>query len=233
MTRGQPDYPIAVFVSGGGTNLQAILDQIRDGRLFPVRVAIVIASNASCLAIGRAERAGIPTRVIRKKDYPDLASYDQALIGALKPYAVSLVVLAGFLSLLGPDFIAAYPDQIVNIHPSLIPSFCGPGFYGIRPHEAALAYGVRLTGATVHLVDGAYDHGPIVLQQAVSVLPEDTPQSMQQRVMHEAEQVLLPRAIALFAAGRVRRHGRTIQILEETQDDETSIDQRIGQNRPD
>ncbi len=233
MTRARLDFPIAVFVSGGGTNLQAILDRIRDGRLDPVRVAVVIASNEHCQAIGRAERFGIPTRIIRRKDHPDQASYDQALLEALRPYAVSLVVLAGFLSLLGPDFIAAYPDGIINIHPSLIPSFCGPGYYGIRPHEAALEYGVKLTGATVHLVDGAYDHGPIILQRAVPVMPDDTPQSLQQRVMRDAEQVLLPRAIALFAAGRVRRSGRIIQIEKETHDDETSIDQRIGQDRPD
>lgn len=205
-------YHIAVFVSGGGTNLQAIMDQIADGRLPGVHISCVIASRADCLAEQRARAANIPVAVIRKKDYADIAAYDRTLLDALRPYPVDLVVLAGFLSLLGPDFVAAYQDRIINVHPSLIPSFCGTGFYGIRPHEAALDYGVRITGATVHLVDAVYDHGPIVLQKAVAVHPDDTPQTLQQRVMTEAEQVLLPQAIALFAAGRVERTGRVTRI---------------------
>jgi phosphoribosylglycinamide formyltransferase-1 len=210
-------FHIAVFVSGGGTNLQAIMDQIADGRLPGVRISCVIASRVGCQAEQRASAAGIPTAVIRKKDFADLADYDQALLDALRPWPVDLVVLAGFLSLLGPDFVAAYQDRIINIHPSLIPSFCGPGFYGIRPHEAALDYGVCITGATVHLVDLIYDNGPIVLQKAVAVHPDDTPQTLQQRVMTEAEQILLPQAIALFAAGRIERTGRRTRIKKENE----------------
>ena len=210
-------FHIAVFVSGGGTNLQAIMDQIADGRLPGVRISCVIASRAGCQAEQRASAAGIPTAVIRKKDFADLADYDQALLDALRPWQVDLVVLAGFLSLLGPDFVAAYQDRIINIHPSLIPSFCGTGYYGIRPHEAALEYGVRITGATVHLVDLVYDNGPIVLQKAVAVHPEDTPLTLQQRVMTEAEQLLLPQAIALFAAGRIERTGRRTRIKKENE----------------
>lgn len=206
---------LAVFVSGGGTNLQAILDQIADGRLRQVHISCVIASRAGTFAEQRAIQAGIPCRVIARKCYDSLAAYDLDLIGALQPYGIGLVVLAGFLSLLGPDFLNAYPNRIINIHPSLIPSFSGPGFFGIKPHEAALAYGVRVTGATVHFIDTQYDNGPIILQKAVSVLADDTPQSLQTRVMLEAEQVVLPQAIALYAAGRIQILGRTTKIIEE------------------
>lgn len=208
-------YQIAVFVSGGGTNLQAIMDQIADGRLPDVRIACVVASRAGCQAEQRARRAGIPTHVVCRGDYDDLSSFDRAMLSVLAPYSIDLVVLAGFLCLLGPDFVAAYPGHIINVHPSLIPAFCGPGYYGIRPHEAALAYGVRITGATVHIVDAEYDHGPIILQKAVPVLPDDTPQTLQQRVMIQAEQKILPQAIALFAAGRIEQEGRKIRIKKE------------------
>lgn len=208
-------YQIAVFVSGGGTNLQNIMDRIADGRLPGVRIVGVVASKPDCQAAQRARSAGIQVAVVKRKDYLEQAAYDHALLETLRPWAVDLVVLAGFLSLLGPDFIAVWQDRIINIHPSLIPAFCGPGFYGIKPHEAALAYGVRLSGATVHLVDAAYDHGPIVLQKAVPVEPDDTPQTLQQRVMVQAEQQLLPQAIALFAAGRIKRSGRLIKIKKE------------------
>ena len=206
---------LAVFVSGGGTNLQAILDQIADGKLRQVRICCVIASRVGTYAEQRAIQAGIPCRVIARKSYGSLAAYDLDLIGALRPHGIDLVVLAGFLSLLGPDFLAAFPGRIINIHPSLIPSFSGPGFFGIKPHEAALAYGVRITGATVHFVDTQYDNGPIILQKAVPVLADDTPQSLQTRVMLEAEQVILPQAIALYAAGRIQIQGRTTKIIEE------------------
>ncbi len=219
---------LAVFVSGGGTNLQAILDHLAARQLSGVRICCVIASKSGTYAEERAKGAGIPTLVISRRSYPDLAAYDQALLEALQPYSIGLVVLAGFLSLLGPDFIAAYPNKIINIHPSLIPSFCGPGFYGIKPHEAALAYGVRITGATVHFIDAQYDQGPIILQKAVPVLPEDTPKSLQQRVMKEAEQIILPQAIALFAAGRIEVHGRITKINEEMRENEKSFDQCFG-----
>lgn len=199
---------IAVMVSGGGTNLQAIMDRIADGSLPDVRIACVIASRPGIYAQTRAERGNIPCQVIRRSDFRELADYDNALIAALAGRDVGLVVLAGFLNLLGPGFIAAYRNKIINIHPALIPAFCGEGLYGIRPHEAALAYGVRITGATVHFVDEHYDRGPIILQKAVEVRQDDTPQSLQKRVMQEAEQVILPQAIALFAAGRIRLDGR-------------------------
>lgn len=204
---------LAVFVSGGGTNLQAILDQIADGRLSGVRVRCVIASKKGTYAEQRASLAGIPVHVVSRKDYATIEAYDRELIATLQPYAVGLVVLAGFLSLLGPDLIDTYANRIINIHPSLIPSFCGHGYYGIVPHQAALAYGVKVSGATVHFVDNRYDTGPIILQQAVQVLGDDTPQSLQARIMQEAEQVILPQAIALFAAGRIEVVGRITRII--------------------
>jgi phosphoribosylglycinamide formyltransferase 1 len=206
---------IAVFVSGTGTNLQAILDRIADGSLEGVRVACVIASRTGTLAESRANKAGIPCQVIRRSDFPDITTYDQALLKTLSPWPIGLIVLAGFLSMLGPGFIAAFKNRIINVHPALIPSFCGHGLYGIRPHEAALEYGVRISGATVHFVDENYDEGPIILQKAVPVLPNDTPQSLQLRVMQQAEQIILPQAIALFAAGRLEIVGRRVIIKEE------------------
>jgi phosphoribosylglycinamide formyltransferase 1 len=206
---------IAVLVSGGGTNLQAIMDRIGDGSLAGVQIAGVIASRPGTYAEVRAGKAGIPCRVVRKKDYPDIESYDQAMLGALEPWSVGLIVLAGFLSLLGPELIEAYRGRIINVHPALIPAFCGPGMYGIKPHEAALAYGVKVSGATVHFVDEQYDAGPIILQRAVPVLEDDTPQSLQLRIMEQAEQIILPEAIALFAAGRLHVNGRITHISEE------------------
>jgi len=205
-------FKLAVFVSGGGTNLQAILDQMAAGRLTGVSVACVIASKPGTFAQIRAEQAKVPCLVIARKDYPDLAAYDQAILAALEPFAVDLVVLAGFLSLLGPGVVAAFRNRIINIHPALIPAFCGPGLYGIKPHQAALAYGVKVSGATVHYVDEHYDEGPILLQKAVDILDSATPETLQQRIMTEAEQVILPEAIALIAAGRVRIEGRRTLI---------------------
>jgi phosphoribosylglycinamide formyltransferase 1 len=192
--------------------LQAILDRIADGSLPEVNVVCVIASKPGTYAETRARNAGIPCWAIRRQDYPDMASYDQAMLGALDRQPVGLVVLAGFLSLLGPGLIEAYRGRIINVHPSLIPSFCGSGMYGIKPHEAALAYGVKVSGATVHFVDENYDDGPIILQKAVPVLQDDTPQSLQLRIMEQAEQVLMPQAIGLFAAGKLRIRGRRVII---------------------
>ncbi len=207
-------FQLAVLVSGGGTNLQALCDRIADGRLPGVQIACVVASRPDCQAIERARRCRLPVHVVDRKAAASQAAFDQALLGQLKAYPLDLVVLAGFLCLLGPTVVAAYEDRIINIHPSLIPSFCGPGYYGIKPHQAVLAAGATVTGATVHLVDQDYDTGPILLQQAVPVLPGDSPQSLQQRVMTEAEQPLLAQAISLFAQGRVRKHGRQLFIVE-------------------
>lgn len=205
-------FKLAVFVSGGGTNLQAILDQIASGFLKDIEIACVIASKPDTYAEVRAVQAGIPCHIIRRSDYDVLPAYDTALIGTLQSYGVDLIVLAGFLSLLGPGFIHEYQNRIINIHPSLIPAFCGPGLYGIKPHQAALDYGVKVTGATVHFVDEQYDEGPILLQKCVVIEPGDTAESLQQRVMKEAEQVILPQAIAFIAAGKVSLTGRISKI---------------------
>lgn len=211
---------IAVFVSGSGTNLQAIIDHIADGRLPDVRISGVLASREGVYALERAHLAGIPSVVISRSRYPDLDTYDQAMLQALDVLTqepVGLVVLAGFLSLLGPRLVRRYAGRIINVHPALIPSFCGPGMYGIKPHEAAIARGVRVSGATVHIVDEVYDAGPIILQKAVEVYQDDTPQTLQLRVMKEAEQVILPEAIRLFAEKRIAIDGRIVRIREESQ----------------
>ncbi|NLM14714.1 MAG: phosphoribosylglycinamide formyltransferase [Clostridiaceae bacterium] len=210
---------IAVLVSGGGTNLQAIIDRISDGDLSGVRIVGVVASRSGTMAEQRAVRANIPVKIVCRKDFPDPEAYDRAMIAALSDWKPELIVLAGFLNLLGPTVVAAWRNRIVNVHPSLIPSFCGPGYYGIRPHEAVLASGACVTGATVHIVDEEYDRGPIILQKTVPVHADDTPQTLQLRVMQEAEQVILPKAIALFAAGRIQIEDRKVIILGGTEND--------------
>ncbi len=204
---------IAVFVSGGGTNLQAIMDQIREHKLKNVEIVRVIASRAGTFAQSRAQNAGIPVSVIIRKDCESQETYDQLLIAALDTDDIELVVLAGFLSFLGQSFIHRYRNRIINVHPALIPAFCGAGMYGLRPHIAAIEKGVKITGATVHLVDGEYDTGPIILQKAVEVRDEDTPESLQKRVMAEAEQILLPQAIQLFADSVLRFEGKKTYII--------------------
>lgn len=211
---------IAVLVSGGGTNLQAIIDHIADGRLPDVRIVGVIASREGVYALERARLADIPSAVISRSRYPDLDTYDQAMLQALDALTqepVGLVVLAGFLSRLGPGLVRRYAGRIINVHPALIPSFCGPGMYGIKPHEAAIARGVRLSGATVHVVEEVYDDGPIILQKAIEVHQDDTQQTLQLRIMKEAEQVILPEAIRLFAENRIAIDGRIVRIREESQ----------------
>lgn len=194
---------IAVLVSGGGTNLQAILESERRGENPNGQVALVVASKPGVYALERAGQFGVPTAVVARKDYADSAAFDAALLAVLAEHQIDLVVLAGFLSVLGPSVIAAYPNRILNVHPSLIPSFCGPGFYGLRVHEAALARGVKVTGATVHFVNEECDGGPILLQKAVEVQPGDTPETLQKRVMVEAEWKLLPKAIAMVCNDEV------------------------------
>ena len=188
---------IAVLVSGGGTNLQAILESERRGENPNGQVVLVVASKPGVYALTRAENFGVKTAVVPRKNFAKSEDFDAALLDILRENAIDLVVLAGFLSVLGPSVIEAYPNRILNVHPSLIPSFCGPGFYGLRVHEAALARGVKVTGATVHFVNEECDGGPILLQKAVAVQPGDTPETLQKRVMVEAEWDLLPRAIAL------------------------------------
>lgn len=204
---------IGVMVSGGGTNLQAILDAISDGSLPECRVATVLGSRPGIGALERAERAGIPHEVLSRKAFDDPRRYDEAVLTHMQTHGVELVVLAGFLSMIGAPLIKAFPGAILNVHPSLIPAFCGKGCYGLVPHVRALEYGVKVTGATVHFVDEGYDSGPIVLQKAVCVEPEDTPESLQLRVMRQAEWEILPQAIRLFSQGRLHVEGRHVRIL--------------------
>ena len=189
---------VAVLVSGGGTNLQAILDAQAAGAIPHGQVSLVVASKPGVYALERAAKAGVKSTVVSRRDYPSAEAFDAALLHTLQSHGIQLVVLAGFLSILGPSVIAAYPDRIVNVHPSLIPSFCGEGFYGLRVHEAALAKGVKVTGATVHLVNEVCDGGRILLQKAVDVEPGDTPEILQKRVMEQAEWKLLPAAVEML-----------------------------------
>ena len=197
-------FSITVLVSGGGTNLQAIIDSIANGELKDAGVYIkkVISNNKEAFALERAKNNGIETSVISPKDYPDRAAFEVALKSAIDESAPDLIVLAGFLVVIPEAIVRSYPQKIINIHPSLIPSFCGKGYYGLKVHEAALARGVKVTGATVHFVDEGTDTGPIILQKAVEVKEGDTPEVLQQRVMKEAEHILLPHAIALLAKER-------------------------------
>ena len=190
------DTPVrlAVLVSGGGTNLQALLDAQANGVLTSGRVSLVVSDKPSAYALTRARQAGVPALTVDKKALGSQAVFEEALLSLLQEHRIQVILLAGFLSILSPAFVARYPRRILNVHPSLIPSFCGEGFYGLRVHEAALARGVRLTGATVHFVNEIPDGGEIIAQQAVPVLSGDTPELLQQRVMREAEWVLFPRA---------------------------------------
>jgi len=186
------------MVSGGGTNLQALIDAQARGELRSGKITLVVSSKAGAYALARAEQAGIPTAVIPRRDYDSQDAFDSAILNAWTKARIDLVVLAGYLSILSPRVVDAYRDRIVNVHPSLIPSFCGAGFYGLKVHEAALARGVKVTGATVHLVNEIPDGGRILLQKAVEIEDGDTPETLQKRVMEQAEWVLLPRAAELL-----------------------------------
>ncbi len=190
---------VVVMVSGGGTNLQAILDAMDSGRITNTEIVAVISNNAGAYAIERAKKHNIPAFVVTPKAYETREAFNEALLATVDACKADLVVLAGFLVKIPEAMIAAYRNKIINIHPSLIPSFCGVGYYGLKVHEAALARGVKLTGATVHYVDEGTDTGPILLQKAVEVKPDDTPEILQRRVMEEAEWVLLPKAIDMIA----------------------------------
>ena len=190
---------VAAFVSGGGTNLQAIIDAQNSGIITDAKVQLVISNVAGAYALERAEKAGIKTAVIRKKDFENAAEWEAALVKELKKNSIDLIVLAGFMSILSGDFTDRYANRIINVHPSLIPSFCGKGFYGLHVHEGALAYGVKVTGATVHFVNEIPDGGQIIMQRAVEVLPGDTPETLQKRVMENAEWKILPEAAKLVS----------------------------------
>lgn len=193
---------ITVLVSGGGTNLQALIDAVEAGTING-RIAMVIASRPGVFALERAKKHGIPSCVVHRKAYADDGAFEQALLAALASAKTDLVVLAGYLSILGQAVTDEYRGRMMNIHPSLIPAFCGPGYYGLRVHKAALDYGVKVTGATVHFVNEVPDGGAIILQKAVDVLQGDTAETLQQRVMRQAEWEILPRAVALFCDGQL------------------------------
>ncbi|MDD5952096.1 MAG: phosphoribosylglycinamide formyltransferase [Oscillospiraceae bacterium] len=194
---------IAVLVSGGGTNLQALIDAQKAGQIVGGEIACVIASKPGVYALERASKAGIPTEVLVRKEYPTMEDYDNALIGTLERYGIDLIVLAGFMTIISDHVIRKYTNRMINIHPSLIPSFCGEGFYGLRVHEAALQKGVKVTGATVHFVNEICDGGPIILQKAVAVEQDDTPETLQRRVMEQAEWKILPQAVSLYCQGKL------------------------------
>lgn len=205
---------IAVLVSGGGTNLQALIDAEARGDIRNGEICAVISSNPDAYALERAKRAFIPSYVLRRKEYDSAESYGAALDELLNQLGVGLVVLAGFMTVLPDSFCRAWHNKVINVHPSLIPSFCGEGFYGLHVHEAALKKGVKVTGATVHFVSEIVDGGAIILQKAVEVEPGDTPETLQKRVMQQAEWKLLPRAVSLFCEGRLKIEDDRVTIMD-------------------
>ena len=205
---------IAVLVYGGGTNLQALIDAQTAGQIQNGTISLVISSRADAFALERAQKAGIPTRVLLRKEFAQQADYDAALLALLKEFQIELVVLAGFMTIISEEVIRQYENKIINVHPALIPSFCGPGYYGLHVHEAALEKGVKVSGATVHFVNEVCDGGPIILQKAVDVFPDDTPETLQRRIMEQAEWKLLPRAVELFCAGKIAVENGKASIME-------------------
>lgn len=205
---------LAVLVSGGGTNLQALIDSMERGRLPEVRIEVVISNKPGAYALERARQHGIPAEVIIKKDFPDKETFGEALLKLIDRYQADLIVLAGCLLIIPEIVIRSYRNRIINIHPALIPSFCGDGFYGLKVHEAVLARGVKVTGATVHFVDEGTDTGPIILQKAVMVQKGDTPEILQRRVMEQAEWEILPEAVRLIAEDKVIIENNAVRIKE-------------------
>ena len=204
---------IAVLVSGGGTNLQALIDAQSRGEIVGGEITAVISSTPDAYALERATKAGIPGYVIARKAYASNRDMTLALVDKLKELNIDLVVLAGFMVIVTEEMVKAFPNAIINVHPALIPSFAGPGCYGLHVHEKALEYGVKLSGATVHFVSEECDGGPIISQKAVEVLPDDTPEVLQRRIMEQAEWKLLPQAVSLFCQDRLKVEGRTVRVL--------------------
>lgn len=204
---------IAVLVSGGGTNLQALIDAQDRGEIKNGKITVVVASNPNAYALERAKNAGIPSIVVSRKEYDSKESYDKALLSALDDKNIDLIVLAGFLSILGEELVAKYRNKIINIHPSLIPLFCGDGFYGKKVHTAVLNSGVKVTGATAHFVNEITDGGAIILQKAVPVEQGDNEDILQYRVMRQAEWEILPKAVSLFCEGRIKINGNKTEII--------------------
>lgn len=195
---------IAVLVSGGGTNLQALIDAEKSGILKSGKITVVVSDKDNAYALERAAKNNIETKVIKKKDYPDRDAFSKALCDYMLEKEIDLIILAGFLSILSGDFLKVFENKIINVHPSLIPSFCGDGFYGLKVHEAALDYGVKVTGATVHFVNEITDGGKIILQKAVEIKENDTAEILQKRVMEEAEHIILPEAAELFCSDKIK-----------------------------
>ncbi|MBE6972988.1 MAG: phosphoribosylglycinamide formyltransferase [Ruminococcaceae bacterium] len=205
---------IAVLVSGGGTNLQALIDAQGRGEIVGGEIAAVISSAPGAFALERAANAGIPGYVIARKEFPSNQAMTLALVEKLRELNIDLVVLAGFMVILTEEMVKAFPNAIINVHPALIPSFAGPGCFGLHVHEKALEYGVKLSGATVHFVSEECDGGPIISQKSVEVLPDDIPEVLQRRIMEQAEWKLLPQAVSLFCQDRLKVEGRTVRILD-------------------
>ena len=205
---------IAVLVSGGGTNLQALIDAQNRREINGGEIGMVVSSSPEAYALERAKQANIPGYILPRKNWPSNQAYTRALVSLLQEMGADMVVLAGFMTILTEEIVQAYPNKILNVHPALIPSFCGKGAYGLHVHEQALAYGVKVTGATVHLVTAEPDGGPIVLQKAIDILPWDTPETLQRRIMEQCEWKLLPQAVSLFCQDRLKVEGRTVRILE-------------------
>ncbi len=206
---------LGILVSGGGTNLQAIIDSIENGTVKNARIETVVSSNENAYAIDRAKKYGIGAIVISAKKFYSRDEYDEALVNHMKDKNIDLIVMAGFLSIVGSKLINQFKNRIINVHPSLIPAFCGDGYYGLRVHEKVLEYGVKITGATVHFVDEIVDGGPIILQKAVQIKDNDTAESLQNRVMAEAEWEILPKAINLIANNKLEVVGRTVREKQE------------------
>ncbi len=205
---------IAVLVSGGGTNLQALIDTEKRGEIKGGEITLVIASNPDAYALERAKQNGIATAIIPRKEYADVAVYTKAIVDELKKAEVDLVVYAGFMTILDDQIVEAFPNRMMNVHPALIPSFCGKGFYGLHVHEAVLESGVKLTGATVHFVTEVCDGGPIIMQKAIDVLNDDTPETLQKRVMEQCEWQMLSKAVSLFCEGRIQVRDNKAYIID-------------------
>lgn len=206
---------VAVLVSGGGTNLQALLDAKARGELPQVEFALVISNNADAYALERAKNAGIATQIIERRG-KKRETFTRLLCQTLEEAKIDLVVLAGFMVILSPQFFEVFENRVMNVHPALIPAFCGEGYYGLHVHEQVLAYGAKISGATVHFVNAVTDGGPIILQKAIEVSEQDTPETLQRRVMEQCEWKILPQAVRLFSEGRLRVEGRIVRILEES-----------------
>lgn len=206
---------IVVLVSGGGTNLQALIDAQERGEIKDGKISCVISSKPGAFALERAEKHGIPSRVISRKEYGDTISYSNAILEALKEEQADLIVLAGFMTILSEDVVKAYQYKIINVHPALIPSFCGNGYYGLKVHEAALSYGVKISGATVHFVNEEADAGAIILQKPVEVKNNDTPETLQKRIMEQAEWKILPEAVALFCSDKIKISGGKAFVIKD------------------